>query len=216
MQYESLRQTVLDAVFEAVNQGLVHGTSGNVAMRDDDSKVIAITPSGIEYTGMTAGDIALCDFETLEWIDGPYKPSSELPMHSAVMKARPEIRATVHTHSMYATILAMGENPAPLLPITPPHCEFTPVGIVPFALPGSEDAALNIVKTLGSDGLACLIKNHGMMTCGKDMNQAMHATVYVEEMAQTTCIAKMLGTYEPMKEEDIIAMKGFLAANMAV
>ena len=65
MQYETLRQTVLDAVLDAVHQGLIHGTSGNVAMRDDDCKVIAITPSGVPYTGMTAGDIALCDYETL-------------------------------------------------------------------------------------------------------------------------------------------------------
>lgn len=216
MQYETLRQTVLDAVLDAVHQGLIHGTSGNVAMRDDDCKVIAITPSGVPYTGMTAGDIALCDYETLEWIDGPYKPSSELPMHSAVLKARPEMKATVHTHSMYATILAMGENPEPLKPITPPQCEFTPVGIVPFTMPGSNDVADKVVATLGKDGLVCLIKNHGMMTCGKNMKQAMHATVYVEEMAQTTVIAKTLGTYEPMPQEAVDAMKALIAADQAV
>ena len=83
-------------------------------------------------------------------------------------------------------------------------------------MPGSNDVADKVVATLGKDGLACLIKNHGMMTCGKNMKQAMHATVYVEEMAQTTVIAKTLGTYEPMPQEAVDAMKALIAADQAV
>ena len=67
-------------------------------------------------------------------IDGPYKPSSETPMHTAVLRARDDIKATVHTHGMFTTIMAMGEDQ--LEPITPPHSEFTPVNIVPFIMPG--------------------------------------------------------------------------------
>ena len=52
MKYEKIRKTVLEAILEAVDQGLIHGTSGNIAMRDDEDDVIAITPSGISYTGM--------------------------------------------------------------------------------------------------------------------------------------------------------------------
>ena len=50
MKYEKIRKTVLEAILEAVDQGLIHGTSGNIAMRDDEDDVIAITPSGISYT----------------------------------------------------------------------------------------------------------------------------------------------------------------------
>lgn len=184
MKYEKIRKTVLEAILEAVDQGLIHGTSGNIAMRDDEDDVIAITPSGISYTGMKPEDIAIVDLNG-KWIDGPYKPSSEVPMHTAVMRARPDVKATVHTHSMYATIMAMGENPE-LKPITPPQCEFTPVGIVSFTMPGSNDVADKVVEALGEKGRACLIKNHGMFTCGKDMKAAMHATIYTEEMAQTS------------------------------
>ena len=45
MKYEKIRKTVLEAILEAVDQGLIHGTSGNIAMRDDEDDVIAITPS---------------------------------------------------------------------------------------------------------------------------------------------------------------------------
>lgn len=214
MKYENIRNQVLEAILEAVDKGLINGTSGNIAMRDDVDDVVAITPSGISYTGMTAEDIAIVDLDG-KWLEGPYKPSSEVPMHTAVMRARPDVKATVHTHSMFATIMAMGDSPE-IRPITPPQCEFTPVGIVPFTMPGSNDVAEKIVNALGKKGRACLIKNHGMFTCGKDMKAAMHATIYTEEMAQTSFYAKSLGNYEPMPKEAEEAMQALIAADQAV
>ena len=214
MKYENIRKIVLEAILDAVDQGLIHGTSGNIALRDDEDDVVAITPSGISYKGMTADQIAIVDLNG-KWLDGPFKPSSEVPMHTAVMRARSDVRATVHTHSVYATIMAMGDNPT-LRPITPPQCEFTPVGIVPFTMPGSNDVADKIVETLGAKGRVCLIKNHGMFSCGKDMKAAMHATVYTEELAQTTYLAKVLGNYQPMPEEAEAMMKALIEADQAV
>lgn len=214
MKYEKIRKQVLDAILDAVNQGLIHGTSGNIALRDEEDDVAAITPSGISYQGMTAADIAIVDLNG-KWLDGAYKPSSEVPMHLAVMRGRKDIRATVHTHSMFATIMAMGDTPI-LRPITPPQCEFTPVGIVPFTMPGSNDVADKVAAALGDDGRAVIIKNHGMFCCGKDMKAAMAAAVYTEEMATTTYYAKVLGNYEPMSVEAEQKMKALIAADQAV
>ena len=191
MKYENIRKIVLDAILEAVEQGLIHGTSGNIALRDENDDVAAITPSGISYKTMTADQIAIIDLNG-KWLDGPFKPSSEWPMHTAAMRARKDVKATIHTHGMFATIAAMSGE---LLPITPPQCEFVPVGIVPFTMPGSNDVAEKVVETLGETGRSVVIKNHGMFACGKDMKAAMAATVYTEEMAQTTYYAKVAGVY---------------------
>lgn len=83
-------------------------------------------------------------------------------------------------------------------------------------MPGSNDVADKVVDTLGESGRVCLIKNHGMFSCGKNMKGAMHATVYTEEMAQTTVIAKTLGAYEPMPEKAVKAMQALIAADQAV
>lgn len=136
-------------------------------------------------------------------------------MHTAVLRARPDVKATVHTHAMNATIMAMGDD-AELKPITPPQCEFVPVGIVPFTMPGSDEVADKVVEALGKDGRSVLIKNHGMFCCGKNMKAAMAATEYTEEMAVTTLYAKLLGTYEPMPEEGVKKMKELIAADQAV
>ena len=212
MKYEKTRKTVLDAILDCVDMGLIHGTSGNIAMRDPDDDVVAITPSGIPYKGMTPDQIAIVDLNG-KWLDGPFKPSSEVPMHTAVMRARKDVRATVHTHGMFATICAMGWE---LKAITPPPAEFVPVRVVPFTMPGSDEVAEKVVETLGADGLSCLIKNHGMFCCGKNMKQAMSAAIYTEEMAQTTYYAKVGGIYQPMPEEAVRKMKELIAADQAV
>jgi L-fuculose-phosphate aldolase len=211
MKYESIRKQVLDAVLDAFDLGLIKGTSGNIAVREGDA--IAITPSGIAYKNMTPEDITIVDTNG-KWIDGPYKPSSELPMHLAVLRARNDVNATVHTHGMFATIMAMSDEE--LRPITPPQAEFVPVKIVPFTMPGSNDLAKIVVDTLGADGRAVLLTNHGMFCCGKNIKAAMAATIYTEEMATTTYYAKTLGVYKPMPKEAVAKMKELIAADQAV
>ena len=212
MKYEKIRNIVLEAILDAVDQGLIHGTSGNIALRDDEDDVVAITPSGISYKHMTADQIAIVDLNG-KWLDGPFKPSSEAPMHTAAMRARKDIRATVHTHGMFATIAAMSGE---LKSVTPPQCEFVPVGIVPFTMPGSDDVAEKVAAALGEKGRAVLIQNHGMFCVGKDMKAAMAATVYTEEMAQTAWYAKVAGVFVPMPDEAVAKMKALIEADQAV
>ena len=83
-------------------------------------------------------------------------------------------------------------------------------------MPGSNDVAEKVVETLGETGRSVVIKNHGMFACGKDMKAAMAATVYTEEMAQTTYYAKVAGIYQPMPEESVRKMKELIAADQAV
>ena len=155
MEHFEIRRQVLTAIKEAVDLGLIHGTSGNIAVRDPETGVIAITPSGVPYATMTEEDIAIVSSEG-KWLDGKFKPSSETPRHTAVLRARPDVNATVHTHGMFCTIMAMGD--APMRPITPPQAEFTPVRVVPFTMPGTNDLAGAVVSTLGEKGRAVLLK----------------------------------------------------------
>lgn len=212
MKYEKIRKQVLDAILEAVDFGLIKGTSGNIAVKDDEEDVVAITPSGIAYKTMKVEDIAIVDMNG-KWLEGQFKPSSEAPMHTAVLRARKDIKATVHTHGMYATIMAMADKD--LLPTTPPQAEFAPIKIVPFTMPGSNDLAQKVVDTLG-DGRAVLLKNHGMFCCGKNIKAAMAATIYTEEMATTAYYAGLAGIFQPLPQEAIKKMKELIAADQAV
>ena len=181
MKYESIRRQVLDALLEASELGLIHGTSGNIAVRDFGAGIIAISPSGRPYQTMTPEEIAIVTLDG-KWIDGPYKPSSETPMHTAVYRARRDVGATVHIHGLFSTVMAMSGEELP--PSTPPQAELAPIRVVPFELPGSEALARRVVETLG-DETAVLLKNHGSFCCGRDIACAMSAAIYTEEAAQT-------------------------------
>jgi L-fuculose-phosphate aldolase len=210
MKYENLRKQVLDAVLEAFDLGLIKGTSGNIAVREGD--IIAITPSGIAYKTMVPQDIAIIDING-KLIDGLYKPSSETPMHTAVLRARKDVNATVHTHGMFAIIMAMSDEE--LKPVTPPQTEFVPVRVVPFVMPGSNELAQKVVETL-SDGRSVLLKNHGMFCCGKNIKAAMAATIYTEEMAATAYHARLLNVFTPLPDDAVNKMKALIAADQAV
>lgn len=212
MKYTEIRQQVLNAILEATKLGLIHGTSGNIAVRDFKENVIAITPSGRPYDTMTAEDISIVDLDG-KWIDGPYKPSSETPMHTAVFRARPDVGATVHNHAMYCTVMAMSGDE--LIPTTPPQAEFSPIRVVPFEMPGTQELAEHVVKTLGQ-GRAILLKNHGSFCVGKDIGSAMAAAVYTEEAAQVAYYATLLGKFEPLPAKNIADIQAMIAADKAV
>jgi ribulose-5-phosphate 4-epimerase/fuculose-1-phosphate aldolase len=207
MKYEKIRRIVLNAVEEARQLGLIHGTSGNIAMRDEKDPVIAITPSGLSYDGMTTDQIALVRVDTGEWFDGAYKPSSELPMHLEVFRNRPDVYATVHTHGKYSVLAAMqGEIRA----VTPPHAEFVPCGYADFAVPGDVWGAKEVAKALGQHGRTVFLRNHGTFCCGKDMPAAMEASIYSEEMAELNFLGKMAGCFVPLTDQEIQKLKVIL------
>lgn len=213
MKYEVIRVQVLDALRRAVECGLIRGTSGNISVRDFDSGMIAISPSARPYDTMTAEEIAVVAPDGT-WIDGPYKPSSETPMHTAVFRARADVGAIVHVHGLFSTVMAMEGEVLP--PSTPPQAELAPIRIAPFAPPGSGELARLAVETLGVDGRAVLLRNHGSLCCGRDISAALSAAIYTEEAAQTACYARLLGCFHPLDAAQIAAVKAALADYGAV
>jgi L-fuculose-phosphate aldolase len=92
--------------------GLNQGTSGNISARYQDRMLI--TPSAVAYDAMMPDMIASMPLEGSygDW-DGPLKPSTEWRFHLDIMRARPDVGGIVHTHSTYATVLAIARKSIP-------------------------------------------------------------------------------------------------------
>src|SRR5688500_11537910 len=90
MLLEHLREQVVQVGLEALARGIVHGTAGNMSIRDLETGLIAISPSGIPYPSMTPADVVVVP-DRGEIVDGSRRPSSETPLHTMVMHARPDI-----------------------------------------------------------------------------------------------------------------------------
>ncbi|MBM3947376.1 MAG: class II aldolase/adducin family protein, partial [SAR202 cluster bacterium] len=108
-RWDQGRREVLEVSQEIWRRGLVSGSSGNVSRRLeplDDRPLLAITPSRKDYASLTLGQVQVVDFAG-EPVEGDLVPSAETMLHVAVYQARPDVAGVIHTHSVYASALAV-------------------------------------------------------------------------------------------------------------
>ena len=112
--YLAERQQVLEAVQRIVAAGLVSGSSGNVSRRiaTPNGDLFAVTASRVPYHRFGIDDVLVVDGE-VEPVVGDGVPSSESLAHMAVYRARPDVGAVIHTHSVYASAFAVAAQPIP-------------------------------------------------------------------------------------------------------
>lgn len=179
-----LRAAIVAANLELVRTGLNQGTAGNVSVRHGDG--LLITPSGIPPKETDAGMIA--DMARDGSWTGPKKPSSEWRLHRDILVHRPDVGAVVHTHSLYATVLATQHRAIPALhymiaAFGGPEIRCTPY--VPFGTQALSDL---IVEHLG-DRHGVLLGNHGMIATGATLEQAMWRASELENLAKMYFLA---------------------------
>jgi L-fuculose-phosphate aldolase len=170
--------------------GLNQGTSGNISVRS--GKGMLITPSSTPYDTMTPAMIATMPLDGEEAWEGPLKPSSEWRFHRDILRHRPEVGAIVHTHSVNATALSMTRRPIP-----PCHYMIAAFGgddvrIATYATFGTAELSANALVAL-TGRTACLLANHGMITLGRDLEQAMWRAVELETLARQYILALQAG-----------------------
>jgi L-fuculose-phosphate aldolase len=183
------RERIAEAGRELERAGLVQGTSGNLSVRDPDSGTIAITPSAVPYRRIGPDDVLLVGPGGVE--EGPHRPSSELAMHLAVYRARPDVAAVVHTHSPWATTWAVLGREIPAV-----HYVIAPLGdsvrVAPYATYGTVELAEGAVRVLGRDN-AVLLASHGVLVAGADLDAAVEHAMQVEFLAELYWKAVQVG-----------------------
>ncbi|BBB93068.1 class II aldolase/adducin family protein [Methylomusa anaerophila] len=187
-----------------LDKGLVSGTWGNVSTRIPDADCIAVTPSGKPYHELKFENIVIVD-KTGNVIRGDFKPTSELSLHLTIYKARPDIKAIVHTHSVFASACAVAHRSIP--PIIEDLVQLAggSIDVAPYALPGTAELALNAVNTLGNKQ-AVLLANHGVVGCGRSLPEAFIACELVEKAAQIYIHANILGGAKTLSPADVKVM----------
>ncbi len=191
MLFESIRSELLKLHLVLPASNLVTWTSGNVSIRDKETDLVIIKPSGIMYEDLRPEHFVVLDVNG-KVIEGDLKPSSDTASHLYIYRHRPDVFGVVHTHSPYATAFAANGMPISVY-LTAQADEFGgPVPCAGFGLIGGEDIGKLVVENIGSS-VACLLKNHGVFTIGPSGKAAVKAAVMVEEVARTVWIARQLG-----------------------
>ncbi len=206
---EQLKERVCQANLDLVEQGLVIQTWGNVSARDQETGLIVIKPSGINYRKMTPGDMVVVDQDGSR-IDGKHKPSTDAPSHVILYKAFPSIGGIVHTHSTYATSWAQAGKDIP--PFGTTHADHFH-GVVPCTRHLSRKEIIKEyegntgriiierMKDLDPDEVcSVLVASHGPFSWGKDPESAVNNAIVLEEIARMAFYTILLGRTEPVDE----------------
>jgi len=206
---EKLKEKVLIANLELVEQQLVVFTWGNVSERDPETGYIVIKPSGIPYDQMDASDMVVLDLEGKR-VEGKLNPSSDAATHLELYRNFTEIGGVVHTHSTWATSWAQAGRGIPAYGTT--HADYF-FGEVPCTrgLSSKEvekeyerNTGKLIVETFRELDYrsmpGVLVNGHGPFTWGKDGLEAVHGAVVLEEVAKMAFRTEVLGHREPMNQ----------------
>lgn len=190
---ENLKQEVLKANLMLPKYGLVTFTWGNVSGIDRENGLVVIKPSGVEYDSMTVNDMVVVSLETGKVVEGNRNPSSDTPTHLELYRAFKNIGGIVHTHSRWATSFAQAGRG--IIPVGTTQADYfygeipCTRAMTPQEISGEyekETGTVIIEAFQNTDPLsipAVLIKNHGPFAWGKNVNEAVHNAVVLEEVA---------------------------------
>jgi L-fuculose-phosphate aldolase len=172
--------------------GLVASTWGNVSARVPGTALAITTPSGVEYEVLDEGMLCVVDVSTGRVVDGHLRPSSELPMHLGIYRAREDVGGIVHTHSVYATAHSVLRVALPPIVEDLAQAVGGPVECAEHARAGTTALADAVVRGLGDRG-AVLMANHGLVGVGRTVDDALRVCLVVEQGARIYSVARALG-----------------------
>ena len=203
MILEKEREQVIEYSLKLLSEGLTNGTAGNISIFNREEGLVAISPTGVNYSELTPEMISVVDLDG-KLIEG-LKPSSELEMHMILYRNRGDVNAVIHTHPVYTTVLACLREDLPAIDYMIAVTGATKVRCAEYASYGTKELAENAYKAMGSS-LAVILANHGLTTAGKDIANAFNITVQVEYISNLYIKAKNIGEPIILPDDEMNSM----------
>jgi L-ribulose-5-phosphate 4-epimerase len=175
---------------------------GHVSARDPEGRGIWMKASTFGFEEITAEHIILVGFDG-EQLAGDHPRHIEWPIHTELMRARPDVGSVVHSHPPHS--IAIGASGKPLRPISHAGTLFVPPDVPRFTATGeliiTPELGAAVSDTLG-DQHACLLVNHGIVTAGTSVRDAVIRAVVLERAAQQQMLTHAFGGAERWSPDD--------------
>lgn len=201
MSLDEVRRSIHEACLRLEAQDLVAEASGNVSVRlpsEDGGELIAITPSQVPYRLLRPEQVLVIDLEG-NVIDGDGRPSSEKATHLAAYRARADIGAAIHSHSVYASALAVAGLDIPPLLDEQVVALGGGVRVAEWGMSASEDLGRKAVEALGLRQ-AVLLRSHGVLGVGRTLDEVVAVVAMVERVARIYTLARQLGEVQTLPQ----------------
>ena len=193
-----LRQQLLETASAMNASDLNQGASGNLSARFEDG--FLITPSGMDYAGLSTSDIVWMDFDGNT--RGLRKPSSEWRFHAAIYQHRPEAKAVLHAHPVSCSTLACLGKGIPAFHYMVAIAGGKDIRCADYATFGTAELSGFVIEAL-EDRKACLMAHHGMTCFEKDLPRALALAIEVEHLATVYGRILTLGDAEILPDSEM-------------
>jgi L-fuculose-phosphate aldolase len=195
---DALRAAVVDAGARLAARGLVVGTGGNLSVRVDDR--VLITPTGMALGALRPEQLTVVDLDG-SVLSGEFAPTSELPLHLMVYRST-GATAVAHAHALSSIAVGAVLDVLPAIHYTTLLLGGE-VRVAPYATFGSEKLAKSVTAALEGRA-AALMRNHGSVAHGSDLEQACDRLELLEWLADAYLRAATLGTPQTLSDADLL------------
>ena len=204
------KKLVLTTARKMAERGLVVGTSGNVSLRllpENGRELLAITPTSRYYNLLEPDDIQIIDFEA-EPVEGDLPPSVETMLHIGIYQKRKNVNAVIHTHSVYASALAVAHLEIPPILEDQVVVMGSEIKVAGYAASGSEEQVNNVLEAL-EDCNAAILANHGAIGVGRDLREAFTVCEMLEKTARIYYLSLAIGKVNLLPDEAVQSCRAF-------
>ncbi|XXH00787.1 hypothetical protein Hte_007138 [Hypoxylon texense] len=163
--------------------GYNDGAGGHISLRDPvHPDCFWINPYGIHYGMIKASDLVLVNEDGRPVTPTKYKINKAgFMIHAALHKARPDVNAACHTHSKYGRAWSVFGKPIEML-----NQVYEDFGGVVL---GDEEGN-SIAKALGPTKMNLILQNHGLITCGRTVDEAAGFFIALEQACEAQLLAE--------------------------
>ncbi len=191
-------------------RGLVTASEGNVSVREGDS--LFVTPAGVSKGALQPAQIVRTDLAGRPQESGP-RISSETPMHLAIYARRPDVQAIVHAHPPVVSAFSVAHRTLDQPILAEAVVVLGPVVLVPYATPSTWRLA-DLVARAAVDSDALILANHGAVTLGATLDQALERMETLEHMGRVSLLAGLLGGEKPLSPDDVRTLMALRAGGL--
>jgi L-fuculose-phosphate aldolase len=181
-------------------RGFIMATDGNLSVRLDRDRILA-SPTGLSKGMLEPDDLVVVDLQG-RVLEGRYAPSSELPMHLLIYRSRPDVGGVCHAHPPVATGFAAAGVPLDKALLAETVVALQQIPLARYATPGTRELAETLAPLIARHN-AILMANHGVVTCGPDLQTAYFHMEQVEHLARVTLITELLGRQAQLRPNDV-------------
>ena len=198
-----IKQEICEIGERLHKKGFAAANDGNISHRIEENRVVC-TPTLMSKGFLKPDDLCVVDMEGNQ-LEGRRKRTSEVMLHLAILKERPEIKSVVHCHPPHATAFGIAREPIPQCVLSEVEVAIGDVPITKYAIPGGQEFADSVLPFVHKANII-ILANHGTVSFDEHLEQAYWWTEILDAYCRILMLARGLGSVNYFTEPEVSAL----------